>query len=122
MRTLICGWLSIEAVRCHQQFQRVGVGLELSLLPSRRLSPRRLPAQARDLVRRKSVLTRSTLPGKLADCTSTDRADSEIFLVEGDSAGARLRCCLSLALLVPCCVACCVCAGREARLAYVKAG
>ncbi|GAA4913460.1 DNA gyrase subunit B [Stackebrandtia albiflava] len=48
---------------------------------------RKAAAQARKLARRKSLLETSSMPGKLADCQSTDPRESEMFIVEGDSAG-----------------------------------
>ncbi len=47
--------------------------------------------KAKDLVRRKTALESGTLPGKLADCSSNDNERTEVYIVEGDSAGGSAK-------------------------------
>ena len=62
--------------------------IEKSLLA---VKARKAAKAAKDMVLRKGVLEGLTLPGKLADCTSRSPEDSELFIVEGDSAGGSAK-------------------------------
>ena len=76
-----------------QQFFEENIAVAKAIINKSLLAAqaREASRKAKDLVRKSTILESTTLPGKLADCQSKDPAASEIFLVEGDSAGGSAK-------------------------------
>ncbi len=89
IRTLVGSVVSDQLAVFLEENPKVGrMILDKAMMASR---AREAAKRARENVRRKNVLEGSTLPGKLADCNERDPALTEIYIVEGDSAGGSAK-------------------------------
>ncbi|MCL1828405.1 MAG: DNA topoisomerase (ATP-hydrolyzing) subunit B [Oscillospiraceae bacterium] len=89
MRTMVDNIISDKLERFLEENPAVGrIVLDKAITASR---AREAARKARENIRRKNALEGSTLPGKLSDCNERDPALTEIFIVEGDSAGGSAK-------------------------------
>lgn len=89
MQELVYNFVRENLARFFQKNPKVARRILEKALAASRAS--QAAKRARELTRRKNFLTSTTLPGKLADCSSRDPAKSEIYIVEGDSAGGSAK-------------------------------